>query len=338
MKIQLIILCLICIGLLGCSDKVQDISTAYNDSVNMLDNGPRDDKSEELKSDFKDGDISTNVDENTGIESDYIKNINAIYVERPVERSKKEILQRLEKLGETDPVIKEIKENASLYPDRMLEALANNPEMADFVFGYTDTDNNSKAEFSEKEIKQDFPLFLQWDPRWGYKKYGYNSNIGLAGCGPTCLSMVLFYLTRDETLTPDKIAEYSMEHGYYVKGTGTAWSLMSDVPAIYGINSFNPGMSEDSLKAELDRDRVIICAMNKGDFTVAGHFIVIYGYKKEGFMVNDPNCVSRSRRLWTYEELSWQVKNIWSFGKGGAKEQKIDGNSEIYMLYDVQDR
>lgn len=28
MKIRIIIMCVICIGLLGCSDKVQDISTA----------------------------------------------------------------------------------------------------------------------------------------------------------------------------------------------------------------------------------------------------------------------------------------------------------------------
>ena len=337
MKIRIIIMCVICIGLLGCSDKVQDVSTAQNDSVNMLDNKHYVDESEDLKSEFDKEDISTGVDVDTGDESDYIKRINAVHVERPVERSKKEILQRLKKLGETDPVIKEIRENASLYPDKMLEALANNPEMSDFVFGYTDNDNNIKAEFSEKEIKQDYPLFLQWDPRWGYKKYGDSSNIGLAGCGPTCLSMVLFYLTRDETLTPDKIADYSMKHGYYVQGTGTAWSLMSDVPAIYGINSSNPSMSEESLKSELDRGRVIICAMNKGDFTVAGHFIVIYGYKKEGFMVNDPNCVSRSRRLWTYEELSWQVKNVWSFGKGGAKRQKIDGDIEFYIV-DVKDK
>ena len=29
----------------------------------------------------------------------------------------------------------------------------------------------------------------------------------------------------DESYTPDKIAEYSVENGYYVEGTGTSWFL-----------------------------------------------------------------------------------------------------------------
>ena len=53
MKIRIIIMCVICIGLLGCSDKVQDVSTAQNDSVNMLDNKHYVDESEDLKLEFE---------------------------------------------------------------------------------------------------------------------------------------------------------------------------------------------------------------------------------------------------------------------------------------------
>lgn len=53
--------------------------------------------------------------------------------------------------------------------------------------------------------------------------------------------------------------------------------------------------------------------MGEGDFTLEGHFIVIYGYDENGFLVNDPNCVSRSRKSWSFGELEGQVKNIWSF-------------------------
>jgi len=31
---------------------------------------------------------------------------------------------------------------------------------------------------------------------------------------------------KDESYTPDKIAAYSVENGYYVEGTGTSWALM----------------------------------------------------------------------------------------------------------------
>ena len=72
-------------------------------------------------------------------------------------------------------------------------------------------------------------------------------------------------------------------------------------------------LDESSMKRELDDKHPIICAMRAGDFTAAGHFIVIRGYDKKGFIVNDPNCMARSEKRWTYEELSGQIKNLWSY-------------------------
>ena len=154
---------------------------------------------------------------------------------------------------------------------------------------------------------------MQWDPRWGYQPYGEQSCVGLAGCGPTCLSMTLYYLTGNDRLTPDAIAAYSMENGYYVEGSGTAWLLMEDLPARYGIGVRSLSLSFQNMTAALDHGGIIICAMGKGDFTTAGHFIVIYGYDGEGFWVNDPNCVARSERKWSYSELSGQIKNLWVY-------------------------
>ena len=137
--------------------------------------------------------------------------------------------------------------------------------------------------------------------------------IGLSGCGPTALSMVLWYLTGNEELTPDKIAAYSMENGYYLQGTGTAWQLMEDMARRYGIKVEQPKADERTMRQALDNGSVIICSVGPGDFTLGGHFIVIYGYTDEGFQVNDPNCVARSRRIWSWEELEDQIKNIWVF-------------------------
>ena len=53
--------------------------------------------------------------------------------------------------------------------------------------------------------------------------------------------------------------------------------------------------------------------MGEGDFTISGHFIVIYGYNQQGYRVNDPNCVARSRRIWSFEEIQGQIKSIWSY-------------------------
>ena len=244
---------------------------------------------------------------------DYADSLETWEVGKPIERTEAEVLQRMDELGQTSSLIEEIYQNHSQYPKELLAALANNPEMADFVSDYPDGDGMTGG-ITASEKEQEFPLFLQWDRRWGYESYG-DSCIGLAGCGPTCLSMVLFYLTRDETHTPDSIAAYSMKNGYYVEGTGTSWALMEDVPKLYGIKVSSISRAANNMRAVLDNGGIIICAMGKGDFTISGHYIVIYGYDNEGFMVNDPNCVARSGRRWTFSEIETQIKSIWVYDK-----------------------
>ena len=261
------------------------------------------------------GRIETSVKAGPQEETDYVSSIAIMNVEKPVQRTLAETIQRLEELGKENTGIAAICRNSSQYPEAMLTALANNPEMADFVAGYLDGNEYTAGGLTELEKEQECPLLLQWDPRWGYEPYGGDSCIGLAGCGPTCLSMILYYLTRDETLTPDRIAAYSMENGYYVNGTGTAWGLMEDFPEMYGIKAVEPRMTERAVKAALDKGKILVCAMGQGDFTVSGHFIVIYGYDDGGFWVNDPNCVARSRREWTFEEIEDQIKKIWAYEK-----------------------
>ena len=127
--------------------------------------------------------------------------------------------------------------------------------------------------------------------------------------------MMLYYLLGDENITPDVIAEYSMENGYYMSGTGTAWKLLEDVAAVYGVSVDQPKASEKTLKNALDQGEIVICSMKPGDFTAGGHFVVIYGYDEEGFLINDPNCVARSRKTWTFEEIRRQIKHTWVYEK-----------------------
>lgn len=233
----------------------------------------------------------------------------------PVRREWDEVLSRLEELSSESTDIEQIYKNSSLYPEKLLEALANNPEMEYFVKCYPSFVGSTAGGLTEEEKQQDVPLFLQWDFRWGYKWYGEDGVIGLTGCGPTCLSMVFYALTRDETLTPDCIAEYAEQNGYYVNGVGTAWSLMWDAPEHYGIEVKQPRFTESSMKQELDAGHLIICSMGKGDFTTAGHFVVVYGYDEDGFLINDPNCIARSGEHWKFIQIEPQIKNLWSFWK-----------------------
>lgn len=237
------------------------------------------------------------------------------YVEAPVERSESNVLKKLSELSDENEDILDIYNNKSYYPIKMLENLANNPEMAGFVKNYKGSAKKASGGFTDSEKSEKYPLLLQWDERWGYVSYGDDSVIGLSGCGPTCLSMILFSLTRDESLTPDVLGTYAMENGYYMYGTGTMWSLFEEVPSLYGVTSENLDKKDKELifKA-LEDGKMLVFSVGPGDFTAYGHFIVIYGVDKDGLLlINDPNCVYRSTQHWDYEKIKNQIKSVWSF-------------------------
>lgn len=222
-----------------------------------------------------------------------------------------EVQQNLQALAQEYPEFEEVYDNADAYPQKLLAALCNNPEMIDYVKGYPDADGSGSGWLTQDEMSQRFPLLLQWDKRWGYIPYGDNV-IGLSGCAPTCLSMVIVGLTGNKDATPDAIAQYAMDNGYYVDGVGTAWSLMTAVGS-YGVIGQETTLSEDNIYNELENGNPIICSMRPGDFTSVGHFIVLTGMEDGKIRVNDPNSLTRSRQLWDYDTLSDQISNLWVF-------------------------
>lgn len=246
-------------------------------------------------------------------EPTYIELYGLENVDKPRRRTKEQVRQRLRELSKEYELIEEICENISMYSDDVLEHLANNPEMAAFVLGTLESDGSVTGGFTEAELEAEYPLLLQFDPRWGYFEYG-GKEMGISGCGPTCLSMVLLALTDVETVTPDKIVTYSLENEHYVAGVGTAWKLLDEFPALYGLTVEHPTLKEESLKAALDKGKVLICSVKQGVFTANGHFIMIYGYDETGFKVNDPMCVARSNQTWEFAEFGKQLKRVWAYG------------------------
>lgn len=57
--------------------------------------------------------------------------------------------------------------------------------------------------------------------------------------------------------------------------------------------------------------------MRPGDFTTAGHFIVLTKTENGQIKVNDPNSRSRSK-IWNYETLEKQIKNLGHSAKADA--------------------
>lgn len=208
-----------------------------------------------------------------------------------------------------------IQANQDLYPEIMLDALERNDELLDFAVAYPSVDHTAQGKVTRKERRESCPLFLQWDPRWGYVDYGSNV-IGTTGCGPTCLAMVIIGLTGNSTASPDYLAKEAESKGYYVSGQGTAWSFLVDEPQLFGLQAEQYAeMDESELKRNLDEGSLIICSMGPGDFTDKGHFIVICDRAEEGFVVHDPFSRRNSELLWDYSTLESQWKQLWIYSK-----------------------
>ena len=219
---------------------------------------------------------------------------------------------RLRELALGSDEYKKIYDNMSLYPEELMEALCNNVELLDYVKGWLDASGRVEGGLTKNELKEEYPLLMQWDSRWGYVKYG-DSKIGLSGCGPTCLSMVAVALTGNSSFTPDAVAEYAERNGYYQENTGTAWGLMTEGCRHFGIVGREICLDENVIINQLNAGHPIICSMGPGDFTQKGHFIVLIGTKEGKIIVNDPNSKQRSNKLWDYYTLSTQIKNLWAF-------------------------
>ena len=126
--------------------------------------------------------------------------------------------------------------------------------------------------------------------------------------------MVIVGLTKDSSINPKVVAEYSKKAGYYDKDYGTKWALMTEGAANYNLNSYEVPLDKSSMINELKNGHPIICSVGPGHFTKTGHFIVLKGYTKNGeFEINDPNSKKRSERTWSYEEISNEIRGIWSF-------------------------
>ena len=216
----------------------------------------------------------------------------------------------------------EIAKNRTDYPDKLIETLIQYPETMDFVLGYPERKKwkNKEIEITEEVVRGEIPLFIQWDKRWGYISYG-NSIVGIGGCGPVALSMVLMGLTGDTKYDPAWMASYSEVNGFWVDGVGTSWELMGRGAEELGLNVERLPLQWEMIRSRLERGNPVICSMKPGDFTYKGHFIVLTGISKEGKLtLCDPNSQVNSRKKWEPQQVVAQMKSVWSYQWSGLKK------------------
>lgn len=200
------------------------------------------------------------------------------------------------------------------YPEELRALLERNPETEEFVLHYPlDRDKAMDVDLSMYDT-DGVPLFLQWDRQWGCMEYG-GKPAALTGCGPVCLSMAAYYLTGDEAFSPDNMIEFAKKGGYYSPGSGSSWTLISQGGVELGFDVTEIPLVKKRILDNLEAGNPIICAMGQGDFTSSGHFIVLVGVEDDLLRVNDPNSIEKSGKLWAFEDIEDQFRNLWVIRK-----------------------
>lgn len=198
------------------------------------------------------------------------------------------------------------------YPQSLIDLMERNPETEKFVLEYpTASKETFSVDLSEYLSSPSVPLFMQWDQRWGYMKYG-SDVAGLTACGPVCLSMAAVYLTGDAAYSPDAMIRFANDNNFYVPGSGSSWTLISEGGKKLGFQVTELPLDENRIRKCVEADIPVILVVGPGDFTTSGHFLVITGYENGKFRLNDPNSKANSQKLWAYEDIKGQIRNLWS--------------------------
>ena len=200
-----------------------------------------------------------------------------------------------------------IVDNFDYLDDTLIYLAGNDSDTIDFVYNYSnDITNFEYYPGQSYDFNRKTPYFLQWDNRWAYDDLG-DSVIGIAGCGPTSMSMALARLNGDISIDPQKIASDAQN---YMTDEGIAWAFFYDEASKYGYGAYDIINNENSMIEALDNGPLII-SVNRGYFTLFGHIIVIDSYQDGKFIINDPNSIRKSQLSWTYDQIKDQIAHIW---------------------------
>lgn len=199
------------------------------------------------------------------------------------------------------------------YLDQMFEVYEYFPEVREFILNYPLKKDSAPedSDISSYDRTQGVPLFIQWDDAWGYTAYG-KGICGISGCGPVSLSMVAYYLTGNTQYTPQYMMEFAKEEGYMGSGGGTNWSLFNQGAVKLGFQVEEVPLYENAIRRRVEAGTPVVVNVGPGDFTRNGHYMVIVGYEDGMFRINDPFSRINSEKLWSYDRIESQIKNLWA--------------------------
>lgn len=198
------------------------------------------------------------------------------------------------------------------YLPKMFEVYEYFPEVREFILNYPLMKDNypTSSDISGYDRTNGIPLFIQWDPAWGYTPYG-KGVCGTSACGAVCMSMVAYYLTGNTEYTPHYMMEFARKNGHMGSGGGTNWSMFSVGSTQLGFYVKEVGLDENVIRRKLEAGIPIVVNVGPGDFTRNGHYMVLSGYEDGKIRINDPFSVINSQKLWEFDRIKSQIKNLW---------------------------
>lgn len=129
-----------------------------------------------------------------------------------------------------------------------------------------------------------------------------------SGCGATVVSMLDAYINGNYDQTPYTVLYDATESGMYA-GKGLDYYVVKSLVEKRGIEIECVIRSEDSMREALENDHPLILRMGPGEFTDAGHYILVRGLDENGdALVNDPNSEEHSTSHFTLKQLDKEAK------------------------------
>ena len=180
--------------------------------------------------------------------------------------------------------------------------------------------------------------YLQTDPRWADHNYSVGSDVstlGVSGCGPTVMAMVISTLT-DTTVTPPDLADWAMDNGYRRLYQGTDFSFFQGLADNYNLEIRSEVSFDEALSAIHD-DHLVICQMSPGNWSIYGDYILWYHEENGTAYIMDPQSETRHRSITTINLLILQAKRYWIVKNPCPRKQGVENtNAEMMtVLFDV---
>ena len=237
---------------------------------------------------------------------------------------------RLIKLAKTDEDAAWIVSHPNAYKqygaelqEKLLKLAADDPLAVPFVRNYPKLSHADEPNFDAPAMDEHihakgipetaFPHLYQWDLRWGYTNFSQDG-FGLAGCGPTALTIVYQGLTGNKEISPYDMGRLAEDGGYVDYDQGSMPDLFLGFASQLGLTCWEAPVSSESIKLSLEAGYPVIANVGPGRFSKVGHFFVLAGLSEDGMVVlNDPYSPERSSKLWDPEVIASESQALYVY-------------------------